>query len=112
MGVTRKFGSVLAGTVLVSGVVLVGSPAQADTPGCVTKTEFRSVEHGWKKARVHRVFDTRGHQTYYDSGGAYSRPEQWREYRACFHPRWSSIEVDYVKRQGVWRVSLKSAFWI
>ena len=42
------------------GVVVLAPPAQADTPGCVTKTEFRAVKKGDKKMRVHRIFDTRG----------------------------------------------------
>ncbi|HEU4354595.1 MAG TPA: hypothetical protein VFT27_03320 [Actinomycetota bacterium] len=43
-------------------VVLGGSapiPASA-VGGCVSRPEFRRVEIGMRKARVHRIFDTRG----------------------------------------------------
>lgn len=39
--------------------------AQADTPGCVTRHEFRRVDtsggDAWTRKHVRRVFDTRGH---------------------------------------------------
>jgi hypothetical protein len=85
------------------------SAALADTPGCVTKQEFRRVEKGWAIKRVHRLFDTKGNQTYFASGSPYYPAEQWREYRPC--PKYSYVTVDYKKRQGVWRVSSKSAYW-
>lgn len=77
----------------------------------MTKREFGRVAKGWSKARVHRVFDTRGTQTAFFGASPYSRAEEWREYRACRNPEWSMVEVDYEKRSGVWRVTDKTAFW-
>lgn len=37
-------------------------PAQADTPGCVTRAEYRHVHKGMTKERVHRIFDARAHR--------------------------------------------------
>lgn len=50
-----------------AGVLLLtmgpGAPAQADTPGCVTKGEFKRAKKGTPKAKVHRIFDTEGFDT-------------------------------------------------
>lgn len=95
-----------AGAALALGTVVVTTaPASADTSGCVTKREFRKVHMGMKRERVHRIFDTRGRQTYtfWIGGDHYSS----REYRACRHPRWSIVSVDYVNG----RVDGKFAYW-
>ena len=34
------------------------------TPGCATEHEYRQVERGWSRRRVHRLFDTRGRPTF------------------------------------------------
>lgn len=56
-------GLVTAAAVL-SPILSVPS-AQADTPGCVTRREFRRVDtsggDAWTRRHVARVFDTRGH---------------------------------------------------
>jgi|RhiMethySRZTD1v2_1073278.scaffolds.fasta_scaffold349723_2 hypothetical protein len=44
----------------VGGVMVTASPASADTPGCVTKTEYRKVHKGMIKKRVDRIFDIPG----------------------------------------------------
>jgi hypothetical protein len=55
-------------TVATLGHTAIDAPhAAADTPGCVTRSEFRQVHRGMPKSRVHRIFDTRG---FADSGGA------------------------------------------
>ncbi len=108
----RKLTSVAAAFTLAMGTVLaVGAPADADTAGCVTKREFGRVAKGWSKARVHRVFDTRGTQSAFFGASSFSPAEEWREYRACRNPQYSMVQVDYEKRAGVWRVSDKTAFW-
>jgi hypothetical protein len=72
--------------VLMGGLLFVPSTAsaanetatfQAAKRGCVTRAEFRRVKRGMKKARVRRIFDTRGR--FADGGGGgYSRV-----YRSC-----------------------------
>lgn len=56
-------GLVTAAAVL-SPILSVPS-AQADTPGCVTRREFRRVDtsgrDAWTRKHVARVFDTKGH---------------------------------------------------
>jgi hypothetical protein len=95
-----------AGAALALGSTIVASsPASADTPGCVAKAEFRKVHKGMKRERVHRIFDHNGRQssTYWIGGDHYST----RDYRACRHPRWSLVSVDYVNG----RVDGKFAYW-
>ncbi|MDQ4085608.1 MAG: hypothetical protein M3165_07275 [Actinomycetota bacterium] len=58
--------------------------------------------------RVHRIFDIRGRQTsYYD--GEYIPDSQSREYRT--RSRWGSVNVDFERRRGTWRLSGKYAYW-
>ena len=72
---------------------------------CVTKREFRRAKRHMKMKRVHRIFGTRGKQSYvYTIGGT---RYVGREYKACRHPRWSMVSVDF--KRG--RVTDKFAFW-
>ncbi len=108
----RKFIAAAAVAIaMLAGSVTFAPTASADTEGCVTRAEFRSVRNGWSADRVHRVFDTNGRQTYFYGGGPYSNPSQGRDYRACVQPRYSLVSVDYEKRRGVWRVTGKFAYW-
>lgn len=100
----------LAASFAVPAAVLA-TPASADTAGCVTKTEFRAVSKGWSITRVYNRFDTHGHQTYFIGGSKYFPAEQGREYKSCTDPSFSTVEVDYKKRDGVWRVSDRFAYW-
>ena len=72
---------------------------------CVTKSEFRKVKRGMKMKRVHRIFDTRGKQSYFYTigGDRYTG----REYKACHHPKWSLVSVDF--KNG--RETGKFAYW-
>ena len=90
-------------------VAATAGPAAADTGSCVTKSEFHKVSKGMHIGRVHRIFDINGHQTYFSSGSQYFPAEQWREYKACVHPKYSTVEVDYKKRNGDWVVTSKYA---
>jgi hypothetical protein len=94
---------------LVGAVGLIGTaPALADTPGCVTKAEFRKVHKGDSMRRVHRIFDTKGKQTAYSSGGGYAF--QIRDYRGC--PQYSWVSISYERKSGgVWRLISKAAVW-
>jgi hypothetical protein len=102
----RRLGRTLAATCLTTTFVIGATPsAVADTPGCVSKAEFRSVKNGWAMKRVHRVFDTKGKQTFFTNG------YQSREYRPCKNPTFSFVIVNYEKTAAVWRVTSKSAYW-
>jgi|RhiMetdeSRZDD1v2_1073273.scaffolds.fasta_scaffold15004_14 hypothetical protein len=76
----------------VGGIVVATSPASADTPGCVTKKEYRKIHKGMTKKRVHRIFDTRG---WFADGGAggYSRA-----YLSCDHRH--EADIEYSTLQG------------
>lgn len=111
---TNKIRPLIAATALaVAASTMTGmQPAQADTEGCVTKSEFGKVRKGWAIKRVHRVFDTAGKQSWFT--GAYPSlgipAEQGREYRHCAS-QYSIVTVDFTKKSGVWRVSRKDAYW-
>jgi Ni/Co efflux regulator RcnB len=65
-----------------------------ETPGCVSRTEFRAVKDGMTQTRVHRIFGTTGHVEYSGSGGV------GREYETCTGDEWSYVSVDFNPR--VW----------
>jgi hypothetical protein len=79
--IVRLTASGAAGLALaVGGVAVTGGPAAADTPGCVTKKEYRHIHKGMTKKRVHRIFDT--HRSWGSGGGAVYT----RTYQSCdFH---------------------------
>lgn len=86
---------------VVATPILISAPAEAGTPGCVTKSEFRAVKKGWSMERVHHRLDTSGRLV--SQSGAYRS----REYRACRHPRFSYISLSY--DHG--RLDYKSAYF-
>jgi hypothetical protein len=92
--------------VTVASLALVPT-ASADTPGCVTKTEFRKVHQGDSIRRVHRIFDTKGKQSAYSSGGGYAF--QIRDHKGC--PTYSFVSISYERKGGIWRLDSKSAVW-
>lgn len=82
----------------------------ADTPNYVSKGEFKKVHKGMKMAHVHNIFDIKGKQTSYASGERGWWPAtQTREYRT--KSKWGSVEIDYKKVKGAWRVDSKYAYW-
>jgi hypothetical protein len=102
----KRLGAVLATAALATAPVVAGAaPASADTAGCVTKTEFRKVRNGWSLNRVHNVFDTKGTQSMFFNG------YQSRDYKSCRNSEYALVSVDYEKRNGVWRVDSKFAYW-
>ena len=72
--VARTLAGVLSALVLVAPT----SPADADTPGCVTRAELRAAKHGLPKPRVHNIFDTRGTRI-----NLIPASEERRTYRMC-----------------------------
>jgi hypothetical protein len=84
----------LIAVLLAAGSVLAAPmSAQADTPRCVTRVEFRQVHDGMPLAQVHRIFNTAGHQSSVIIVGGQRHIA--RNYRACHRPRQSFVQVHY-----------------
>ena len=81
------------------------SPAQADTPGCATKAEFRAIKKGMGMRKVHGILDTKGERLsrVVSSWGATS---EMRSYKTC--SPYSSVVALY----GNGRLENKSAVWV
>ena len=94
----KRLALVFAG-VLLSSLTAV-TPAHADTPGCVTKAEFRKVHKGMKMRRVHRIFDTKGQPAAFTTSIT-------RIYSPC--KAMGSVTVKYRSNH---RVKSKSGQWI
>jgi hypothetical protein len=77
--------------------------AQADTPRCVTKGEYRQVHRNTRMPRVHRVFDVRGRRVAYARVGRFT--SEVRVYRTC--RRGGAVSVSYGNR----RLKGKFAIW-
>ena len=100
---------------LIAVLVAVASAAMpvaasANTPGCVTKAEYRSAHSGYTMTRVHRNWDTSGHRVSLAQSGGYAASV--RTYRTC-GSRYGSVAVAWDKKPGgAWRLSAKSAVWV
>ena len=93
----------------VAASTLVATPAEADSPGCVTRAEYRQVHRGDTRDRVTRVFDTFGHREVHASSGGYQT--EVRTYNACSQFSVVSIAFDKNGRRP-WKLSAKSAVWV
>jgi len=99
------FKQVFVAAVLAASTLAVAPPASADTPGCVTRSEFASVKVGMRKSRVHRVFDTAGRRVSIATSTEHYFAEI-RMYRRC--SRASLFAVSWIKRPGgLWRMDAK-----
>ncbi len=92
-GIMSRIATVAAGFLAATAPSAM-TPAQADSPGCVTKAEYRAVDKEMLKSKVHRIFDTNGKRLYMDHGQI---TNEGREYRVCRHPRsgGSYVQVQY-----------------
>jgi hypothetical protein len=88
-------------------VPVTAVPANAGTPNCVSRAEFRAVHNGWSQARVARVFDIPGRSV------AVLSPYRARVYNDCWRPgEFGFVSVFYKYRNGAWRVVDKTTqFW-
>lgn len=68
--------------------------AKDETPGCVSRSEFRAVKDGMSQAKVHGIFGTTG---WVESAGSMGTT---REYETCAGDEWSYAEVSFDPR--VW----------
>jgi len=98
----RALAIMAASFILGSGLAIATTgTANADTPGCVSQSDFRQARNGFGKARVHRLFDTAGRRDAISHAGGYA--VVLRSYRAC--TRFGAVSV--VFENG--RLSTKSA---
>lgn len=106
----KKIFALAAGTaVILGGTTLIAPAAQADTPGCVTRAEYRSVQKGMPKAKVHGIFDIDGRRISIATSGGYA--SEVRTYRTC--SPYSTVAISWSKRPGgVWKLAAKSAVWV
>lgn len=92
----RKTIAVLA---LSLGILVVPSTAQADTPGCVTATEFYRISQGMPAWRVHSIFDTSGTLIDRFTRTAWVEDGYWEDYwvdESYYDPYWDEwIEDGY-----------------
>lgn len=89
----KKRLAALAATAMLAGGFTLAAPsvAQADgggdaassarPGGCVTRGEFRRAKKGMTKARVAKVFGTKGKRAAISSGGGYTF--EIRSYKTC-----------------------------
>ncbi|QBR91400.1 hypothetical protein [Nocardioides euryhalodurans] len=99
-------------TVLIAltgfAVVAPMAPATADTPSCVSRSEFRKVRQNMSKAKVHRIFDVDGRREAISHSGAYHA--QVRSYKGCGQGSYVSVAFDKAGANP-WKLSAKSASW-
>ena len=69
----------IAVTTLIAALVTAGAstPADADTPRCVSRHEFDRVARGMTMTKVHKIFDTEGSET------GLGAPNEVRHYDTC-----------------------------
>jgi hypothetical protein len=90
--------------IMLGGTAIIAPAAQADTPGCVTRAEYRSVHKGMTKAKIARVFDTAGHRMAFATSGGYT--SEIRNYKTC--SPYSVVSIGY----GNGKLDAKSAVWV
>lgn len=102
---------IVATVAIALSLLAVGATsARADTPGCVSRTEFNSIRLGATRARVTAVFDIPGRVTGQGGSGGYAF--EFREYRPCSGRPYSYVSVDFYKEPGrIFTVDGKYAFW-
>ena len=99
----------LAATALALALGVVGAapaPSFADTPGCVTKKEWKTAKPGYKMTGIHSRFDTRGERTHYYLDEETMTETQSRLYERCSGLAHVAIEYERVPG-GVWRMTYK-----
>lgn len=73
-----------------------------DDRPCVTRTEQRLVDDGWRKRRVHRVFDTKGSAVL---ARADSSAAILRHYPACNGTHTVHVQYQSTDEDPRWRVT-------
>jgi hypothetical protein len=84
--------------------------ADAATPACVAKAEFRQIRNGMTPARVTNLTGVKGRVTYSSSFGGYRLLS--KEYRACVGRSYSFAHVSYSGDPGQpLKMNSKPAYW-
>ena len=96
---------VAAGLALTLSPLVLAGPAEATTPGCVDRAEYRKLSRGMGITKVHRIVNTKGRQTM--SGFGY----QSREYKACTDREYGFVDLMYARKRGTWVLDSKFAYW-
>ena len=103
----RNIGKSIAASAAIAmssfGVVALAPAASADTPGCVTRAEYRQVYDHMTIKKVHAIFDTVGtvHRKFHNGHS--------RMYRVCnIYPEKYSAVVRYMPMSGQVMVTQKS----
>jgi len=97
---------VVVAAALAASTLGFAPTASADSPGCVSRSEFGSVRLGMTKPRVHGVFDTAGRRVSIATSSTGRFFGEIRMYRRC--SRGSSFAVSWTKRPGgVWKMDAK-----
>ncbi|HXH80278.1 hypothetical protein [Nocardioides sp.] len=116
----RTMRRILTGAVAGSTLLVVGGvPASADTPGCVTRHEWRQVYivadgtgtgpgSGGTKSRFHGIFDTAGSRKIYEEPAPDFR-YQVRRYEKCARPGYYRVTYHQYLADGDW--SAWSSYW-
>jgi hypothetical protein len=114
----RKYISAAVLALIVGSGVINTTPAEAAAPKrVVTKAEYRKATKHKSMSKVHRVFDTKGKQSFHFTaidgqlcaeGEIWACATQTREYQGAGG---GFVSVTYYKRSGVWRVESKLAVW-
>jgi hypothetical protein len=103
-----------ASIALIALPLSVAGPAEADSPGCVTRAEYGRVTQGMARGKVHDIFDTKGRSLFENPGRVHNSA---REYRMCAAWRAatgdSKVQVqynNYAARGGPQRVVHKQHY--
>lgn len=91
-------------TVAAGSLLIAAMPASADTLGCATRAEYRTISKGMSKARVASILDTSGKRMSYVVSG--SNTAEMRNYRTCL--AYSSLVILYSNG----RLANKAATWV
>lgn len=90
----RKVTHAAAMAAVTVGMLVGPATLSADAShNCVTRGEYRRVERGMTKDRVHRIFDFRGRRDSLFRTGR--RVDEFRSYRLCFGGRGSEAFINY-----------------
>lgn len=102
----KTIGKALAAAGVATAIVLGGCiSANANDTSTVDYGEFDAVTFGHTLSQVQSVFDSTG--VVYMQSSTYLA----KNYRSESNPRGTSVYVDYMKQNGVWKLAKKSASW-
>jgi hypothetical protein len=95
--------AIVAGTMSVASAAPARDAREPDHRPCVTQGEYYSVHQGYRRARVFRVFDSRGRVLE-------QRPRfEKRRWWICDVGPGSPVRVKFRLRHGTWRLTHKYA---